>query len=59
MEIKLTITVLVVATIIGGLIILLGPAVFQKFKWLRYLFGIVLIVLGILALLHIPIRFVN
>ena len=59
MHITLTVTVLVVFTIIVGLILLLWPSLYQKFKALRYLAGVVLIALGILALLGIHIPYVN
>lgn len=59
MHITLNITLLVIFTIVAGLVILLGPKLYEKFKVLRYIAGIGLIVLGILALLGIPIRFVN
>jgi cytochrome c biogenesis protein CcdA len=59
MHITLTVTVLVVFTIVGGLIILLWPGLYQKLKALRYIAGVVLIVLGILALLGIHIPYVN
>jgi len=59
MHITLTVTVLVVFTIVGGLILLLWPTLYSKFKALRYIAGMVLIVLGILALLGIHIPYVN
>ncbi|MGH8362573.1 MAG: DUF3096 domain-containing protein [Gammaproteobacteria bacterium] len=59
MHITLTVTVLVVFTVVGGLILLLWPSLYQKFKALRYLVGAVLIILGILALLGIHIAYVN
>lgn len=59
MHITLTVTVLVVFTIVGGLILLLWPNLYQKLKWLRYLVGAVLIILGILALLGLHIPYIN
>ncbi|HKT31992.1 MAG TPA: DUF3096 domain-containing protein [Gammaproteobacteria bacterium] len=59
MHITLTVTVLVVFTIVGGLILLLWPGLYQKLKWLRYLVGAVLIILGILALLGIHVAYIN
>ena len=59
MHITLTVTVLVVITIVGGLILLLWPKLYERLKWLRYLVGAVLIILGVLALLGIKIPFVN
>ncbi|MGB9429275.1 MAG: hypothetical protein WCC11_05275 [Gammaproteobacteria bacterium] len=59
MHITLNITVLVVFTIIGGLIVLLWPKLYDRFKPLRYIAGMVLIVLGVLALLGIHIPYIN
>lgn len=59
MHITLTVTVLVVFTIVGGLILLLWPGLYQKAKVLRYVVGAVLIILGILALLGIHVPYVN
>lgn len=59
MHITLTVTVLVVFTIVGGLILLLWPTLYERLKWLRYLVGAVLIILGILALLGIHIPYIN
>ena len=59
MHITLTVTVLVVFTIVGGLILLLWPKLYERLKWLRYLVGAVLIILGILALLGIHIPYIN
>ncbi|MDE2023236.1 MAG: hypothetical protein KGL00_07010 [Gammaproteobacteria bacterium] len=59
MHITLNINLLVIFTIVGGLIVLLWPALFQKIRVLRYIAGIGLIVLGVLALLGILIPYVN
>lgn len=59
MHITLTVTILVVFTVVGGLMLLLWPSLYQKFKALRYIVGVVLIILGILALLGIHIAYVN
>lgn len=59
MHITLNITLLVIFTIVGGLIILFWPKLYEKLKILRYITGIGLIILGILALLSIMIPFVN
>ncbi|MDE2069656.1 MAG: hypothetical protein KGJ04_00110 [Gammaproteobacteria bacterium] len=59
MHITLNINLLVIFTIVGGLIVLLWPGLFQKIRVLRYIAGIGLIVLGVLALLGILIPYVN
>lgn len=59
MHITLNINLLVIFTIVGGLIVLLWPGLFHRIRALRYIAGIGLIVLGVLALLSIPIRFIN
>lgn len=59
MHITLNINLLVIFAIVGGLIILLWPALYQKIKALRYIASIGLIVLGILELLGILIPYVN
>lgn len=59
MHITLNINLLVIFTIVGGLIVLLWPGLFQKIRILRYIAGIGLIVLGVLALLGILIPYVN
>lgn len=59
MHITLNINLLVIFTIVGGFIVLLWPGLFHRIRALRYIAGIGLIVLGALALLSIPIRFIN
>lgn len=59
MHVTLNITLLVIFTIVGGLIILLGPKLYEKFRVLRYIAGIGLIILGVLELLGIHIPFVT
>ncbi len=55
----ININLLVIFTLVGGLILLLWPKLYERLKWLRYLVGVVLIVLGILALLGIYIPYIN
>ncbi len=55
----ININLLVIFTLVGGLILLLWPKLCERLKWLRYLVGVVLIVLGILALLGIHIPYIN
>ena len=59
MHITLNINLLVIFAIVGGFIVLLWPGLFQKIRVLRYIAGIGLIVLGVLALLGILIPYVN
>lgn len=50
------ITLLTIFTIVGGLVIIFWPGLYGKSKGLRYVIGIGLLILGLLALLnkHIP-----
>ena len=59
MHITLNINLLVIFTIVGGFIVLLWPGLFHRIRALRYIAGIGLIVLGVLALLGILIPYVN
>lgn len=59
MHITLNITLLVIWTIVGGLIVLLFPKLYQRLVPLRYIVGIGLIVLGVLALFSVHITFIN
>ncbi|MGH8283121.1 MAG: hypothetical protein ACRESE_04665 [Gammaproteobacteria bacterium] len=59
MHITLNITLLVIWTIAGGLIVLLFPKLYQRLVPLRYIVGIGLIVLGALSLFGAHIPYVN
>lgn len=59
MHITLNITLLVIWTIVGGLIVLLFPKLYERLVPLRYIVGIGLIVLGVLALFSVHVTFIN
>ncbi len=59
MHITLNINLLVLFTLIGGLIVLFWPKLFERLKPLRYIFGIGLLVLGLMNLFGIHIVVIN
>jgi hypothetical protein len=59
MHITLNINLLVIFTLIGGLLVLFWPKLFERLKLLRYIIGIGLLVLGLMNLLGIHIVVIN
>ncbi|MDE2090463.1 MAG: hypothetical protein KGJ08_01010 [Gammaproteobacteria bacterium] len=59
MHITLNINLLVIFTLIGGLIVLFWPKLFERLKPLRYIIGIGLLVFGLMNLFGIHIEIVN
>lgn len=59
MHITLNINLLVIFTLIGGLIVLFWPKIFERFKPLRYIIGIGLLVLSLMNLFGIHIVVIN
>lgn len=59
MHITLDINLLVIFTLVGGLIVLFWPKLYERLLPLRYIVGIGLLVLGALALLSIHIPYIN
>ncbi|MGA9855993.1 MAG: DUF3096 domain-containing protein [Gammaproteobacteria bacterium] len=59
MHITLNINLLVLFTLIGGLIVLFWPKLFERLKLLRYIIGIGLLVLGLMNLFGIHIVVIN
>jgi hypothetical protein len=59
MDITLRINLLVLFTLIGGLIVLFWPKLFERYKPLRYIIGIGLLVLGLMNLFGIHIVTIN
>jgi len=49
----------VIFTFIGGLLVLFWPKLFERFKSLRYIIGIGLLVLGLMNLFGIHIVVIN
>jgi hypothetical protein len=59
MHITLNINLLVIFTLIGGLIVLFWPKLFERLKILRYIIGIGLLVLSLMNLFGIHIVVIN
>ena len=59
MHITLNINLLVIFTLIGGLLVLFWPKLFERLKPLRYIIGIGLLVLGLMNLFGIHIVVIN
>jgi hypothetical protein len=59
MRITLNINLLVIFTLIGGLIVLFWPKLFERLKFMRYIIGIGLLVLGLMNLFGIHIVVIN
>ncbi len=59
MHITLNINLLVIFTLIGGLIVLFWPRFLERFKPLRYVIGISLLILGVMSLFGLHIFIIN
>jgi hypothetical protein len=59
MHITLNINLLVIFTLIGGLIVLFWPKLFERLKILRYIIGIGLLVLSLMNFFGIHIVVIN
>ncbi len=59
MHITLNINLLVIFTLIGGLMALFWPRLLERFKPLRYVIGIGLLILGLMSLFGLHIFIIN